>query len=110
MTFAQLYGESLNRELGSDDTTQLFTTVRRKAAINEAQREFARVTECYTREVTIPLVAGQMEYDLDATLPPDYQGLSNQGPEVSVTSQSQVAAGRDLPRRDISFLNREVPG
>jgi hypothetical protein len=65
MTFAQLYGESLNRELGSDDTTQLFTTVRRKAAINEAQREFARVTECYTREATIPLVIGQMEYDLD---------------------------------------------
>ena len=44
--FSSLYSARLDRELGTDDSTVLFTTARRKAAINEGQAEFADLTEC----------------------------------------------------------------
>ena len=50
MTFLELYGTELDRELGTTDRTQRFTTARRKAAINAGQLEFVRRTECLTRE------------------------------------------------------------
>jgi hypothetical protein len=46
MTFLQLYGDYLDIELGSADRTALFTTARRKDAVNRAQLEFAKQTEC----------------------------------------------------------------
>jgi len=66
MTFAELYGEALHHELGSADVTELFTTVRRKAAINRAQREFARLTQCFVVELVQPITLGVARYDLDA--------------------------------------------
>lgn len=66
MTFADLYGEALHHELGSYDTTQLFTTVRRKAAINRAQKEFARLGKIsLSKDITIPVVSGTLLYNLD---------------------------------------------
>ena len=58
MTFVELYADALDRELASADRNALFTVVRRKYAVNEAQREFTRLTDCYLKEVTIPLVDG----------------------------------------------------
>jgi hypothetical protein len=67
MTFADLYGEALNHELGSADTTQLFTTVRRKYAINRAHKEFARLGKVsLARDLVIPLISGVVNtYNLD---------------------------------------------
>jgi hypothetical protein len=48
MDFVTLYGLELDRELGSADRTVLFTTARRKAAINAAQLEWVKRTECFT--------------------------------------------------------------
>ena len=65
MTFLELYGTELDRELGTVDRTQRFTTARRQAAINAAQVEFVKRTECLTRSVSISLVDGTREYDLE---------------------------------------------
>jgi hypothetical protein len=65
MTFVELYGEALTHELGSADVSELFTTARRKAAINRAQREFARLTQCFVVELAQPLTLDLARYDLD---------------------------------------------
>lgn len=44
MLFSDLYGTQLDIELGSADRTQLFTTARRKKAINDAMHNFERIT------------------------------------------------------------------
>jgi hypothetical protein len=110
MTFLELYGVKLDRELGSADRTLLFTTERRKAAVNDAQQEWVRLTESFTREATITLVDGTQEYDLEVTS--DYQWLCEQGLEVTIVDGSgntRTLAGDDLPRRTIAWLNRYDP-
>lgn len=111
-SFLELYGALLDRELGSADRTQLFTVVRRQAAINEAQGEFVRLTEALVRELVFTLVDAVAEYDLESRAS-DYWQLARQGVEVSQTDANgnvTVYAGDDLPRRDVVWLNREDPG
>lgn len=114
--FSSLYGTRLDRELGSDDRTILFTTARRKAAINEAAAEFADVTECLTRQSTIGVVGGVAEYDLNAstTFPnADFLRFSPEQVQFRYTDAAgtvTVLAGDDLPRRDVDWLNRYQPG
>jgi hypothetical protein len=113
MTFLELYGAKLDRELGSADTTLLFTTARRKAAINDAQQEWVRLTESFTREASVALVDGTAEYDLEAVVTAaDYQWLCEQGLEVNIVDASgntRTLAGDELPRRTIAWLNRYDP-
>jgi len=113
VTFLELYGVSLDRELGSSSTV-LFTTLRRKAAINEAQRAFNRLTECFTREASIALSNAVGEYDLEAAITAvDYLWLAKQGVEVKkIDASANVTyfAGDDLLRTTIQRLNREEPG
>lgn len=114
--FEQLWGELLHRELGTDDTANLFTSTRRQAAINEGMREFADLTECFTRQATVTLTGGTQEYDLNsaAVIPAtDFVRLNKDGVEFTYTDASSnvtYLAGDDLPRRDIDWLNREEPG
>lgn len=68
MTFSDLYGGQLDIELGTEDRTQRFTTVRRKAAANEGQRVFNEHTKCYLKRGALALVDGTGEYDVEATL------------------------------------------
>lgn len=114
MTFVDLYGDLLDRELGTVDRTQSFTTVRRKAVINEGQREFNRLTECFVREAAIALVDDTAEYDLEAAITAlDFLRLSKQGVEVrkvDAAATSTYYAGDELPRRDIPWLNRYMAG
>jgi hypothetical protein len=111
VTFLELYGAALDRELGSADTTQLFTTARRKAAINEAQREWVRATESFVREASISVVDGTAEYDLESSAT-DFWWIAPQGVEVSIDDGTTVTSigGDDLPRRDIVWLNRHELG
>lgn len=110
--FSSLYGGRLDRELHSDDRTVLFTTARRQAAINEAQDEFAELTECLSRRVFIPLTGGTAEYNLNSTtiIPDgDFQRLNMEQLEFRYTDAAgavTILAGDDLPRRDIPWLNR----
>jgi hypothetical protein len=114
--FSSLYGTRLDRELGSADSTQLFTTARRKSAINEAQEEFARLTNCLERKSSIAITAWTGEYDLNssAVLPAqDFYEWAPRGVEFRYTDASSnvhVLHGDDLPRRDPNWLDRYEPG
>lgn len=114
--FSSLYGNRLDRELGSADASQLFTSARRKAAINEAHEEFAEITECLQRRVSIPLTGGTAEYDLNSTtvIPTgDFLRYAAVPPEFWYTDASgavTVLTGDDLPRREVSWLQRFFPG
>lgn len=116
MQFSSLYGARLDEELGTDDNSVLFTTARRKAAINKGASEFAELTECFVRTSTIAIIGGTAEYDLNSTVNVpngDYVRLSKQQVEFRYTDASSnvtVITGDDLPRRDIDWLNRYLPG
>jgi hypothetical protein len=111
MTFAELYGEALHHELGSEDVTELFTTVRRKAAINRACVEFARLTQCFVADVVQPVTLAVAAYDLD-TLTTDLfvnflaRPLRLQRTTVATGSISETR----LTRRDVPWLDRERDG
>lgn len=113
--FSSLYTARLDEELGTDDSTILFTTARRKAAVNMGVREFAELTECFQRESTVALTGGTAEYDLNSSgvIPgEDFVRLSQQQVEFRYTDASSIVtvlAGDDLPRRDIEWLNRYTP-
>lgn len=114
--FSTLTGRLLDQELHSDDSTVLFTTAKRNAAINEGVREFARLTQCYIRRSTITIVGGTGEYDLLSTtiLPNgDFVEWVADAPAFRYTdasSNTQVLAGRDLPQRTVGWLDRFEPG
>lgn len=111
MTFIELYGTELDRELGTADRTQRFTTARRKAAINAGQIEFVRRTECLTREASIALSDGVDEYDLEASAT-DFGWISKQGLSISIDNGTTVRylEGDDLTFTTIERLNTEQPG
>ena len=114
--FSSLYNTRLSRELGTDDSTQLFTTARRKAAINEAIGEFAHLTRCLTRTSTFTVTGGTGEYDLNSTTVitgGDFERVDPRG-EVEflyTDASSAVTAlrGDQLPRKDLDWLSREWP-
>lgn len=114
-TFSDLYSSQLTRELGVDDSTVLFTTARRKDAINAGMHEFADLTECLTRQSTITVSGGTGEYDLNDSAvlgSTDFVRLSRQGVEFHYTDASSyttIIAGDDLVRRDVEWLNRYEP-
>lgn len=116
MIFSSLYGERITRELSNADTTELFTTARRKQAINEGQEEFARLTKCLLRRSTVTVTGGTAEYDLNSTAiiaGGDFAEWAVETPVFTYTDASSevtVQSGEDFLRRDITWLNRYDPG
>lgn len=110
MTFVQLYGAQLNIELASADTTQLFTTARRKKAVNDAQLAFVRQTNCTKRYGQIAMVSGTNEYN-PRTLLTDYlRLLAPPVIKVVTTAQTYYIGGKDdFPRRDPEWLDWSDP-
>lgn len=110
--FSELYGEKLTAELGTADVTQRFTTVRRKAATNDAQTEFIERTECVVKWVEIPVVDGTNEYDLEATVT-NYIRIAKAGPSLKMTDGTNdryTEGPKDFPQMDPPLLNRNQPG
>lgn len=116
MTFVELYGARLDEELGNSDSTQLFTDARRKFAINEGMRQFADLTECYTRHSSIASSHGIGEYNLLSTVHVpggDFARLSKQQPEYQFTDTAGIVtyrAGDDFRRTTVEELNEREPG
>jgi hypothetical protein len=111
MTFTQLYGTHLDIELATADRTQLFTTARRKQAVNDGMNAFVRQTGCVKRYGSIALVDSTEEYNVYTTLT-DWIRLAA-APSISITSGSTVRyyQGRDdFPRRDPEELDLLEPG
>lgn len=114
MIFSDLYGRYLDVELGSADRTSLFTTARRQDAVNRAQQEFAKQTECFTKSVSIALSNGTREYDLETLITADdFVLIAQDGAEYVFTDASgnvTYRSGDDFPRLDLDVLNREQAG
>lgn len=114
--FSSLYGNRLDEELGSADSTVLFTTERRKAAVNLGLREFADLTECLVRVSSVTVTGGTGEYDLHSTAvlaDQDFLRLAaDQAVEFHYTDASsftQYLSGDDLPERTVRWLDRYEP-
>lgn len=117
MQFSHLYSSALDQELGTDDSTVLFTTDRRKRAINQAHLQWCDLTECAIRQSTVTCSNGVGEYNLLSTVNTygDFLKLGKQQPEFLLISSgssasTQFIAGDDFPRRDINWLNQNDPG
>jgi hypothetical protein len=114
--FESLYSDRLDYELGTNDSAVLFTTERRKASVNEGLREFADLTQCWTRESTIGIVTGQASYNLHSTVNipnEDFLRVTAEGPAYRHTDASgslTVLAGDSFPRRQEPWLNAASPG
>lgn len=112
MEFLTLYGTELDRELGSADRTALFTTQRRKDAINAAQLEWMERTQCTARQIRLALTDAVGEYDLDS-LSSDVVTLSAQGVTIEIvpaTGATRYLEGDDLRVLSVEALDQEVPG
>lgn len=118
MQFSQLFGARLDEELGTDDSTRLFLTARRQFSVNEGIRQFADLTECFTKESSISCSNGVGEYDLNSTVnttSADFIRLSKQEPEYRLrssgsTSSTQYTAGDDFRRTTVQWLDQYEPG
>lgn len=112
--FSTLYGRLLTQELGSEDSTVLFTDARRKAGINDGQREFADLTECLVRVSTVTIAGGTGEYDLTALSSGKFVRLApDQSIEFHYTDASSLTtylSGPDLPQTTVRWLNTYEPG
>lgn len=115
MQFSHLTSSALDRQLGTDDATQLFTTARRKDAINEAVTEFNDLTECFIKESTVTCSNGVATYDLGSTVnipDDDYIRLPKRRPVFVKTSTSGTVtyrSGEDFLERDLTWLNQNEP-
>jgi hypothetical protein len=114
--FSTLWNRLLTQELGTDDSTALFTDARRQAGINDGVVEFADLTECYVRVSSVTWPGGTQEIDLNSTYVAglDFVRLAaKQSPEVRYTDAAgnvQVMAGDDLRQVDVAWLNRYEVG
>ena len=116
-SFSHLYSSGLDRELGTNDSTRLFTDARRKTAINEGLLAFVDLTECSLRQSTVTCSNGIAAYNLISTVnvpSGDYLRLAKQGPEYHLSDSNDnvtYIAGESLfPRREIPWLNEYTPG
>lgn len=118
-TFGWLSADALDTELGSNDSAVLFTTARRQHAINEAQRQFADLTECVIKQSSVTLSSGSREFDLLSTaiLPGSsvagFLRVADQGPAYLVSDSNgnlQTIAGDDFPERNVAWLDAADPG
>jgi hypothetical protein len=115
--FSSLYGRLLDQELGSEDSTVLFTTARRQAAINDGLREFADLTECLVRVSSVTVTGGAGEYDLHASSvisDQDFLRLAADQPVefhyTDASSMTTYLSGPDLPERTVRWLDNYEPG
>lgn len=114
--FSSLFSARLDEELHSADSTVLFTTARRKAAVNRGQDEFADLTECLSRQSTITIAGGTAEYNLNSTgviAAGDFVRLAKEPVQfryVDASSNLTIVEGEGLPQRDVGWLHANRPG
>lgn len=106
----------LDQELGTADSTVLFTSTRRSQGVNDGLAEFADQTECFKRVSTVVCSCNVTAYDLLSSAvfnSTAFVRVAARGVEYHFTDSNGLLtqlAGDDFPRRDIEVLNREDPG
>ena len=113
MTFEELTKAELSIALNNSDTSVLFTGARRRQAINDAQEEFADLTECFVKYSTVACSCNTTEYSLlsSGTLQgsTDFVRLAKPGVEYIHSDSNDVithVSGDSFPRRDLTWRNR----
>ncbi len=109
MMFSEMYGTKLDRELGTGDRTQRFTTVLRKEYVNEGVQKFNEDTGCYTKRVSLALVDATSEYDLEnvATFASeDFLRPALVGASIAITTTASGTV-RYLEGDDFQFVTEE---
>ena len=114
MTFLELYGDALDLELGTEDRTERFTTVRRKAQINAAMLEWVRKTDSLVARYQLDLTDEIGEYDLESLINDDafFRFVTEQPYLTQTDADGNVTylEGENFPRVDVEMLDREQPG
>jgi hypothetical protein len=114
-----LAGRLLDIELGTADSTVLFTTERRNQGINDGIKEFAELTECFIREESSTLSTALLHpvtgsnglitagdfVRLAPHRPISFRHYSSAGGDVVV-----LAGKDDLPERTMRWLDNYRPG
>lgn len=115
--FSQLWGDDLTVEIGTNDTSVLFTDARRKHAINQGYRQFADLTECFTKRSSVTVSSSAQEFNLNssATLSGSsgFLRIAAEGPVYITTDTAgnqQILAGEDFPQRAIPYLDSAESG
>lgn len=111
--FSEIYGDDLDREIGSTDRTQRFTTARRKRAVNQGQDEFIKRTGALVVEAEYDIADQESEFNLGAVIAADkFIRFATRQPYIKVVNGDTTTyyAGRDFPRKDIETLDREFSG
>lgn len=117
-TFVQLWGEDLTTELGTNDTSVLFTDARRKHAVNQGYRQFADLTECFVLRSTITVSSSAQEFNLNSSSvlagSSGFLRVASEGPafiKTDTAGNQQILAGdADFPQRAIPFLDASQEG
>lgn len=113
-TFSSLYTTYLTHELGTEDSTTLFTDSRRKTALKRGIQEFCDLTECLARTVTLTVTSTAAEYDLNVS-PGDFAriaaGQSVVFQYTDASSNVTTLAGKDdFPQWTVAKLDQYDPG
>ncbi len=115
--FSSLYDRLLTQELGSEDSTRLFTTARRQAAVNDGIQEFADLTECFVKVSSMTWDGGTYAVNLHSSAVIASQDFvrfpSQQGPTLTYTDSNGLATvlgGDDLQETSPRWLDRHEPG
>jgi hypothetical protein len=115
--FSQLWGDDLTTELGTNDTSVLFTDARRKHAINQGYRQFADLTECFVKRSSVAVSSSAQEFNLNssATLSGSsgFLRIASEGPvyvKTDTAGNQQIYAGDDFPQRAIPYLDAAESG
>jgi hypothetical protein len=116
-TFQQMWQDDLTTELGTNDTSVLFTDARRKHAINQGYRQFADLTECFVKRSSITVSSSAQEFNLNSSAvmagSSGYLRMAGEGPAYITTDTAghqQIAAGDDFPQRAIPYLDSADEG
>jgi hypothetical protein len=111
MQFSDLYDTQLDIELSSDDQTELFTTAKRKKAVNDAVENFVKTTKCTKDNGTIAIVDGTQEYNIESSFTNFIELLAPPVIRIAhTTNPTRWIQGDDLVRRTPEWLDREEPG
>lgn len=116
--FSQLYGDDLTTELGTSDTSVLFTDARRKHAVNQGYRQFADLTECFTKRSSITVSSSAQEFNLNSSATMSgssgFLRIAGEGPayiKTDTEGNQQIYAGAEaFPQRAIPFLDSADEG
>ena len=111
-----LSGRLLDNELGSEDSTVLFTTARRQAAVNDGMREFADLTECFRRDAIWTITSTAMFWNLltdvgstDYVRLPTERGATFWVYSSLGSTELRILSGDELPQHSVRFMDIHHP-